>query len=89
MAKSKKSRRVRRQETVKPKQNGGSAATVQSAGRVQAPTPAPVKPAPTPAVPRKVVNFVEEYHYVYTELRNVSLVAVAMFIIMVGLSYFI
>ena len=40
-------------------------------------------------IPRKVVNFAREYFYVYTELRNILIVAIIMFIVMAGLAYFV
>ena len=40
-------------------------------------------------VPRNVVDFAQEYFYVYTELRNILIVAIIMFIVMAGLAYFV
>ena len=41
------------------------------------------------AVPKKVVDFVQEYAYVYKEMRNVFIIAVIMFVVLFGLSYVI
>lgn len=78
MAKSKRSRRARRQTVEKP---------VQST-----PAPAPVekKPAPAAATPsRQAVDFAQEYYYVYAELRQILLMTAIMFATMIGLSYLI
>jgi len=40
-------------------------------------------------VPRNLVDFAQEYFYVYTELRNILIVAIIMFIVMAGLAYFV
>ncbi len=89
MAKSKKSRRARRQEIEKQRQKTADAAvTPEVAPAVEAqPTPEAVEVAPSPKFNRKAVNFAQEYFYVYTELRNIFVIAVIMFIIMVGLLY--
>ena len=83
---AKKSRRERRQETAKPKQ---VVTTPQVETSVEQ-TPKPEVTAPVPqSAPRKVVNFAQEYLYVYIELRNVLIVALIMFALMFGLAYFI
>ncbi len=46
-------------------------------------------PSPVAAVARKSVDFAKEYYYVYTDLRNVAIVAVIMFGLMIGLGYLI
>ena len=38
---------------------------------------------------RKTVNFIQEYAYVFKELRNVIIVTLLMFAVMVGLSFVI
>jgi hypothetical protein len=43
--------------------------------------------APVAEIVRKGVNFAQEYAYVYKELRNIVLIAVGMFVVMVALSY--
>jgi hypothetical protein len=83
---AKKSRRVRRQEAAKPKQildTPQVEVSLEQAQQLQVSTPA-LQPAP-----RKVVNFAQEYLYVYIELRNVFIVALIMFAVMFGLAYFI
>ena len=83
---AKRSRRARRQEAAKARQVVDSPQAALRAEESQKPE----IDAPTPqAVPRKTVNFAQEYLYVYTELRNVLIVALIMFVIMFGLAYFI
>ena len=50
---------------------------------------AAVAPVTTPIAEmvRKGVNFAQEYAYVYKELRNIFLIAIGMFVVMVALSY--
>ena len=87
---AKRSRRVRKQQSSKPTPQP-VAAPVQPTPVAEKPQPAAVekqKPAPQPAA-NKLVNFAEDYFYVYTELRNVTIVAVLMFVIMFGLAYFV
>jgi hypothetical protein len=43
--------------------------------------------APVADLVRKGVNFAQEYAYVYKELRNIFLIAIGMFVVMVALSY--
>lgn len=75
MAKSKSSRRARRQATPKP-------------------TPPPVTPQPAEKTVepvstsnRKWVDFAREYHYVFFEMRNVVIIGVLMFAVLIGLSF--
>jgi hypothetical protein len=75
MAKSKRSRRVRRQATPKP-------------------TPSPATPQPiqettasTPTSTSKIVDFATEYYYVFFEMRNVLIIGVLMFAVLIGLSF--
>ena len=88
MAKAKRSRRVRRQQTAKQKQVGVAPA-IQDRVEAAVEEAEPVKIVEETAMPRKVVNFAREYIYVYTELRNILIVAIVMFIVMAGLAYFI
>jgi hypothetical protein len=89
---AKRSRRARRQQAGKQKQ------------RIPETTTAKVTPAdvgtpdttvftetvdPGPSTRRKVVNFAREYFYVYRELRNIFIIAVLMFVVLVGLSFVI
>ena len=100
MAKSKKSRRTRRQETEKQKQQATQNITVEaSAEAISDDAPVVVKanlPASTangaasaPAASRKTINFAQEYFYVYGELRNILIVALLMFGVLIGLSFVI
>ena len=53
-------------------------------------TPAPevsVAETPVSAVAQKTVDFMSEYAYVYKELRTVFIIAVVMFVVLIGLSY--
>jgi hypothetical protein len=43
----------------------------------------------TQTLRRKTVDFIQEYAYVFKELRNVIIVTLLMFVVMVGLSYVI
>ena len=51
------------------------------------------RPASTPAARKAVtmaqaaVNFREEYHYVVSDLRRVAILAAAVFVILIGLSF--
>lgn len=84
MAKS-KSRRVRRQQSDNQSQ---AAARDQIVTTAEAEALAPAADAPR-GPGRKTVNFGEEYFYVYREMRSILLVAVVMFVVMVGLAYLI
>ena len=84
MAKS-KTRRVRRQQSEKQSQ---PAATDQLAALVEEEPIALATDAPRGSG-RKLVNFGEEYFYVYREMRSILLVAVVMFVVMIGLAYLI
>jgi hypothetical protein len=94
MAKSKKSRRPRREQIERQKPTIiDSSTTVESTpGRSEIaanilPTPKAAEPAPS--VRRKIIDFGQDYFYVYTEMRNILIVTVAMFAVMIGLSFFI
>ena len=80
MAKSRRSRRVRRQESEKP---------VPSPAAPAPQVAAPVEKKATPAASRTTVDFAREYYYVYAELRQILLVTATMFAAMIGLSFFI
>ena len=91
MAKSKQSRKARKQELEKRAQKeavSSSAATAPEVAQPQIDTPAPIsEPKSLPV--RKVVDFAEEYYYVYTDLRNITIVSVVMFALMFALGFFI
>ena len=86
---AKRSRRARKQTTEKRQKTPVAVKQppVEKIEKTEAVSPAPVETAPTPV--RKVVDFAENYYYVYTDLRNVGLIAVIMFALMFGLGYFI
>jgi hypothetical protein len=90
MAKSKKSRRARRQKSEKSRQQSEvkAPATTVEVDEV-AVEPEVEIAASQPALQRKVVNFANEYHYVYTDLRNMLVIAVVLFVVMFGLLYII
>ena len=52
-------------------------------------TAAPVTPAAAPAVNGKTVDFAQEYYYVYNDMRNVVILAVGLFALIVGVGFFI
>ncbi|MBN1992630.1 MAG: hypothetical protein JW953_07970 [Anaerolineae bacterium] len=84
---AKRSRRTRLQQAEKRKQV----------------VPPAVEPAPGQAITdattpgmgvgqstqRKIVDFVQEYAYVYKEMRNIVLIALLMFVVLIGLSFVI
>lgn len=87
---AKRSRKERRLETEK-RQSQVDIPQQAPVAPAQVAEPAPVS-APVeagPSVARKVVDFAQEYYYVYTDLRNVSGIAVIMFALMFALGYFI
>lgn len=93
---AKKSRRIRRQES--EKQRNQMAGPRVPAAPVAEPEVAPqtyVSSPVTPPVkavdsnPRKSINFAQEYFYVYNELQHIVIIAILMFIVMAGLSFFI
>lgn len=82
MAKS-KSRRARRQDREKQRQQSPITATVET----EITEPAIVETVTPEPVARKAINFVQEYFYVYTDLRSMLVIAVVLFVVMVGLLY--
>ena len=100
MAKTKKSRRVRRKDAEKQRRSGfETAKDTTGAGPTAPPAVAPdgttVEAAveavseSRPQVNRKLINFVQEYLYVYRDLKRILVVAVFMFAVLVGLSFVI
>lgn len=75
---AKRSRRTRRQEA--------SRQPVTPPEPPKEKQPRVDEPAPAPG---KIINFSQEYFYVYAELRNVLIITVAMFLVMAGLAYLI
>jgi len=81
---AKKSRRARKKTTETQSQPVSRPAPSPAPVAVEEPTTSPIVTAA-----RKSVDFAKEYYYVYTDLRNVTIFAVIMFGLMVGLGYFI
>ncbi len=93
MAKTKKSRRARRQESEKQRQSSASTPIFDS---VEPGTDEDSELTSTETSDNnrqtlrgKAVDFVQEYFYVYTDLGNMIVIAVILFVIMVGLLYLI
>jgi hypothetical protein len=87
---AKRSRRARREET--PKQAKATAATPAVA--VQETIGLPAKtPATAPKVEamlanqRKTLDFAQEYFFVFYDIRNVAIIGVLMFVVLVVLSF--
>ncbi len=76
---AKKSRRARRQEI--QKQPLPTSTPPQPS---VAETPAPV---PEPAANRKEFDFASEYFHVYFDMRNVLIISVLMFVVLIALSF--
>ena len=85
---AKRSRRTRRQQAAKQKQSTVSPAIQDEIESIEE-EPEISETIEETAIPRKVVNFAREYYYVYTELRNILIVAIIMFVVMVGLAFFV
>jgi len=87
---AKKSRRARRQtreerqETTTP-----SAESSPSATATEASIPEPVSEERSSPRTRQDSNFRQEYFYVYTDLRNILIVAILMVGVLIGLSFVI
>jgi hypothetical protein len=79
---AKRSRRTRKKET--QQQPASQPAPAAAPAAVAEPSPSPVV-----ATTRKSVDFAKEYYYVYTDLRNVTIFAVIMFVLMIGSGYLI
>jgi hypothetical protein len=89
---AKRSRRTRRQQIEKQKRRipDTTAAKVIPDDVVAPDTPvSPETVGRGPVTSRKMVNFAQEYFYVYQELRNIFIIAVVMFAVLVGLSFVI
>jgi hypothetical protein len=89
MAKSKRSRRAQPEVTERQQQRAADGAA-QTATALNGSLSAPAGRVEVAGQPRrKTVDFAEEYYYVYQEMRNILIVAVLMFLVMIGLAYFI
>jgi len=95
---AKRTRRERRLEGDKPKQFTPKAAPAaslfveedSSVMTTEEFTSAPAKIAQTaPVNNRKVVNFAQEYFYVYSELTTILIITALMFGVIMGLSFVI
>jgi len=90
MAKSKKSRRVRRQEIEKQRQQGESKVAVATEVSKETESESQVvKPVAPESVQRKAVDFAKEYFYVYTDLRSMLIIAAVLLVVMIGALYVI
>ena len=95
---AKKSRRARRQSGEKQRKMGIES-TSKPQTTVAEPVFTPKATAPEidlsqvveaePTIQPKQMNFIQEYFYVYQEVRNVLIVAVLMLVVLVGLSFVI
>ncbi len=87
---AKRSRRARRQQSEKGRRVGPTAVQPAPVEKVPADTAAPrVAVETTLPTKRRTLDFVKEYAYVYKELRNVLIIAILMFVVLVGLSFLI
>lgn len=85
---AKRSRRERKQETDKRQSQADIPQQARVAPVVVAqPVPVEAPAEPAPGLARKAVDFAQEYYYVYTDLRNVTIIAVVMFALMFGLGF--
>jgi hypothetical protein len=89
---AKRSRRARRQQIEKQRRRTPDTTTAKVTPDDVATQDTSVSSetiGPGPSTRRKVVDFVQEYFYVYQELRNIFIIAVVMFAVLVGLSFVI
>ena len=84
---AKKSRRARRQQADRHPTAPPPTKTVPSSAPSATPDEAP--PAVTAPTPRKEVDFRAEYRYVIDDLRSMAIVAVAMLVVLIALSFVI
>ena len=89
---AKKSRRARRQRAAKSRRRRPSPAVAPPQSVVEATelsaTPRSAGDVTSPA-PSRQVDFSAEYHYVINDLRNMAVIAVAMLVVLVALSFVI
>ncbi|MBI1878403.1 MAG: hypothetical protein HYR94_09285 [Chloroflexi bacterium] len=89
---AKRSRRERRLETEKQRQTPAVSFPVEPEVYTPQLSPPPLTKGAeaAPASSRKtVVNFAQEYFYVYRELVTILIITVLMFVVMAGLSFVI
>jgi hypothetical protein len=63
--------------------------TFEAAPAISAPTVVKGAEAVVTTARKSLVNFAQEYFYVYSELKTILIVTVLMFLVMVGLSFVI
>jgi hypothetical protein len=85
---AKRSRRARKQGTdkVTPVETSPAPALTTAAPRQKTEEERTVS---SPSLRQQAVDFAEEYYYVYTDMRNVTIVALIMFVLMIGMGYFV
>jgi hypothetical protein len=88
---AKRSRRARRQASGRQRQNVVDTTVVEAVPVGEVSDAAVSKATVETSLPvkRKTIDFAKEYGYVYKELRNVVIIAVLMFVVMIGLSFVI
>lgn len=86
---AKKSRRTRRQEIQKqPKPVVAAQPEVTEVAAVPKEAAPVIQEAQAgPVNNRKTINFAQEYFYVYYDMRNVLIISVLMFVVLVALSF--
>jgi len=94
MAKSRKSRRVRRQEMQKQRQSSSAEiAQVTSEAVIEEDVPAPTddeeQDMNSSPLHKTTIDYAWEYFYVYSEMRMILISAILMFGVLVGLSFLI
>lgn len=90
MAKSKRSRRARRAENETQDQAVATDKPVASAPTtVNGNDNQPADTSTSKPSFGNTVDYATEYFYVYTEVRNILIIAVVMFVVLFGLSYLI
>ena len=81
---AKRSRRARKKTTETQPQPASQPIPTAAPASVEEPAASPVI-----AATRKSVDFAKEYYYVYSDLRNVTIMAIIMYGLMIGLGYLI
>lgn len=87
---AKRSRRARRQESQKPTQPTITRQPAAAEEATAQPPEAVVSPKKAEGLPvnnRKIVDFIQEYAHVYYDMRNVLLISILMFVVLVALSF--
>ena len=84
---AKKSRRARRQQAIRRPSTPPPTKTVPSSLPSATPDETPTAVAAPP--PQKKVDFRAEYRYVIDDLRSMAIIAVAMLVVLIALSFVI